>query len=154
MYKPYVQDVSDWISYYDRGGVSKQDSGGTGGVGAESGSTANPVEKGVRNNNKSIETEMRQGQLSSMPGQEVVQQTLANTLRRRRKRKSKRHAKFIKKRKKKKKKTHVKRRNGKKKKKKKKRKGRKKKTKRKTKQQTKSRSRRRKSKKQRDLFAE
>jgi len=147
MYKPYVQDVSDWISYYDRGGVSKQDNGGTGGVGAESGSTANPVEKAVRNNNKSIETQMRQGELSSMPGQEVVQKTLANTLRRRRKRKSKRHAKFIKKRKKsRRKKRRVKRRNGKKKK----RQGRKKKTKRKTKK----RSRRRKSKKQRDLFAE
>ena len=153
MFKPYVQDVSDWIDYYERGGVSKQDSGeGTGGVGAESGSTANPVEKPVRNNNKRIETEMRQGQLSSMPGQEVVQQTLASTLRRRRKRKSTHRGKFIKKRKmsrkkkkkkKKRKKRGVKRRNGK-----------KRKLHKRKRMKTKSSSRRRKSKKQRDLFAE
>jgi hypothetical protein len=144
----YVQDVADWISYYERGGVSKQDGGeSTGGIGADSGSNANPVEKPVRNNNKSIETEIRQGQPASMPGQEEVQQALATTIRRRRRRKGKSsvRAKFMKKRKRLHKKVRVKRR--------KKKKKTKKKKKKKKKKNGKPR-RRRKRKRQRDLFAE
>jgi len=92
MYKPYVQDTSDWIKYYDSGSQSNKDSGeSTGGIGAESGSVANPVEKAVANNLQTINTKMRQGDLSSaLPSdQTVVAQTVAKARRRRKVRKKK-----------------------------------------------------------------
>jgi hypothetical protein len=85
-FKPYVQDVDDWINFYAKGNTShNKNSGETiGGIGGESGNTANPVERSVPNNLKVLDTKMRQGELSSMAGQEVVQQALARTVRRRR----------------------------------------------------------------------
>ena len=85
-YKPYVQDVGDWIQFYATGDTShNKDSGeGTGGIGGESSNTANPVERKVPNNLKVLDTKMRQGELSTMPGQQVVQQALARRVRRRR----------------------------------------------------------------------
>jgi hypothetical protein len=91
--KTYVQDVSDWIKYYDSSGSSNKNVGeSTGGIGAERGSTANPVERALPNNSKTLDNNMRQSSVSNnMPGQQVVQQTLAKELgrlQRRRKRKS------------------------------------------------------------------
>ena len=106
VYKPYVQDVNDWIKCYAKGDTShNKDSGDTiGGIGGESGNSANPVERKVPNNLKVLDTKMRQGELSSMPGQQAVQQALAR--KRRRKRKPVRHLKGKKKRKKKKRRTN------------------------------------------------
>ena len=86
VFKPYVQDVDDWINFYAKGNTShNKNSGDTvGGIGGESGNTANPVERSVPNNLKVLDSKMRQGELSTMPGQEVVQQALARTVRRRR----------------------------------------------------------------------
>jgi hypothetical protein len=85
MYRPYIQDVYDWINYYDQGGTKNKETGeSTGGIGAESGSIASPVEKAVANNNKTLDVKMRQVDVNSMPGQAVVQQALAKTRRRRR----------------------------------------------------------------------
>ena len=94
MFRPYVQDTSDWIKYYDSSSKSNKDSGeSTGGIGAESGSIANPVEKPVANNLKSINDKMRSGELSSaLPSDQVVAQTIAKTVRRRKKKSARRKA--------------------------------------------------------------
>jgi hypothetical protein len=140
MYRPYVQDTSDWIKYYEHGSKSNKDSGeSTGGIGAESGSIANPVEKAVANNLKAIEGKMRSGELSSLPADQTVAQTIAKTVRRRKRKKSTRRR------------AGPKRRNGKKS-----RKGSKKISKRRKGHKKKSRKKKkkksRKKKKQRDLF--
>ena len=87
VYKPYVQDVDDWIKLYAKGDTShNKDSGeGVGGIGGESGNTANPVERKVPNTLKVLDSKMRLGELSSMPGQQAVQQALARKRRRKRK---------------------------------------------------------------------
>jgi hypothetical protein len=87
VYKPYVQDVDDWIKFYAKGDTShNKDSGeGVGGIGGESGNTANPVERKVPNNLKVLDSKMRLGELSSMPGQQAVQQALARKRRCKRK---------------------------------------------------------------------
>ena len=89
MFRPYVQDTSDWIKYYDSTSKSNKDSGeSTGGIGAESGSVANPVEKSVANNIKTINDKMRSGELSSLPSDQTVAQTVAKTIRHRRRNKN------------------------------------------------------------------
>jgi hypothetical protein len=91
MFKPYVQSVDDWIKFYSQPGTSNKDSGdSTGGIGADSGSVANPVEKATPNNLKTIDSEMRQGQLTSMPGQPPVAPTAVKSVRRRKRRKLRR----------------------------------------------------------------
>ena len=89
MFRPYVQDTADWIKYYDSNSKSNKDSGeASGGIGAESGSIANPVEKAVSNNLKTINDKMRSGELSSsLPSDQVVAQAIAKTVRRRKRRK-------------------------------------------------------------------
>jgi hypothetical protein len=92
MYKPYVQNVNDWVEYYQSGSKANKDTGeGTGGIGAESGSTANPVEKAVANNIKMIESKMSNGQMTSaIPSEQTVAQAIAKTGRRRKRRKTRR----------------------------------------------------------------
>lgn len=93
MFRPYVQDTADWIKYYDTGSKSNKDNGeSTGGIGADSGSVANPVEKAVSNNNATINNKMRQGELASaLPSdQTVIAQTVAKARRRRKRTKVRR----------------------------------------------------------------
>jgi hypothetical protein len=88
MFRPYVQDTSDWIKYYETGSKSNKDSGeSTGGIGADSGGVANPVEKSVPNNLDVIKNKMRTGELSSQPSDQSVVQAIAQTKRRRKRRK-------------------------------------------------------------------
>ena len=96
--KTYVQDVSDWIKYYDSAGTSNKNVGeSTGGIGAESGSTASPVERALPNNSKTLDNNMRQSSLSNnMPGQQVVQQTLAKALRRKQRRRKRKTIRRVK----------------------------------------------------------
>jgi hypothetical protein len=133
MYRPYVQQTSDWIKYYEGTSRSNKDSGeSTGGIGADSGAVANPVEKAVPNNSKTINDKMRSGELSSLPSDQTVAQTIAQTQGRRRTRRKK-----IRRRK-----AGAKRRNGK--------KGGK--SSRRVSKKKKSKKKKRKKKKQRDLF--
>jgi hypothetical protein len=93
MFRPYVQETADWIKYYDTTSKSNKDSGESlGGIGADSGSVANPVEKAVTNNTETINSKMRQGELSSaLPSDRtVVAQTVAKARRRRKRTKVRR----------------------------------------------------------------
>jgi hypothetical protein len=92
MYRPYVQNVNEWVDYYESNSKSNKDTvEGTGGIGAEGGGKANPVERAIPNNSKMIENKMQTGELSSsLPSDQTVVQALAKTVRRRKRRKTRR----------------------------------------------------------------